>query len=332
MAKLTDVIALGNALMDLLVEVDSQKFLEFNLKKGEMHLVPKEQAQQILEKIQRQQLTIEYVPGGSAANTLRCLGLLGANVILCGKVGKDKHGEMYVEQLQQHQVKTRFNHHAKATGHCVTFITPDAERSFSVHLGAAVELYPEDVLEEDIAVSKILHLEGYQLEGTTKETVFHAMELAKKHGTKISFDLADPGVIRRNKGLIKDIIDKKNIDILFINEKEADELTDGFAVECAVVELGKLIPTVIVKIGERGSLVSHERKFLKIPPFPAKAIDTTGAGDVYAAGFLYGYCQGWDMMKAGKLGSLLAAKVVEKRGVKLDKKEILSQKESLEIG
>lgn len=328
--KTIDVIALGNALMDLLVEIDSQKFLDFNLKKGEMHLVAEEQAKQILEKIQQYQLTIEYVPGGSAANTIRCLGLLGANVILCGKVGEDKHGEMYVEQLQEHQVKTRFNHHAKATGHCVTFITPDAERSFSVHLGAAVELYPEDVLEEDIADSRIIHFEGYQLEGTTKETVFHAMELAKKHGTKISFDLADPGVIRRNKELILDILEKRLVDILFVNEKEAQELT-GLTEEEAVQELGKLVKIVVVKIGERGSLIFDGKILTKIPPFPAKAIDTTGAGDVYASGFLYGYCQGWDMLKAGKLGSLLAAKVVEKRGVKLDKKEILSLKVSLEI-
>lgn len=311
MTKSNDVIGLGNALMDFLVEVKDQHLVEFDLKKGEFHLVEEQKAQQLLQQIEQAKLKIEIVPGGSAANTLKGIAVLGGKVILCGKVGKDKHGEMYEQQLNCQGVISRLNKHHKATGQAITLITPDTERTFSVHLGAAVELKKEDVLEDDIANSKILHLEGYQLEGDTRETVLHAIKLAKKHYTKISIDLADPGVIRRNKIFMKKLI--SSADIIFLNENEAKELT-GLEAEEALLELGKTVPLVIVKIGKKGSLI-YDGSISYIDCYPAKAIDTTGAGDSYAAGFLYGQCYGWDLESSGKLGALLAAKVVEQKGV-----------------
>ena len=312
MEKTNDVIGLGNALMDLLVEVNERTLLEFNLKKGEFHLVDAEKAKILLKKINEQELKIEAVPGGSAANTLKGIALLGGEAILCGKVGQDEHGEMYVQQMNGHGVVSRINKHNSTTGHCVTFITPDTERTFSVHLGAALELYPEDILEEDIAKSKILHLEGYQFEGKTKETVLQAMGLAKKHDTLISIDLADPGVVRRNKKLFEGLIE--DIDIIFVNEKEAQEFT-GLENEEAAKELSKKVKVAVVKVGEKGSFICCGKEIIKVEAVKAKAIDTTGAGDSYAAGFLYGYCNKWSLEEAGKLGALLAAKVVEQKGV-----------------
>ena len=317
MPKTNDVIGLGNALMDFLIEVEDQKLLELNLKKGEMHLVEEDKAKEMLSKIEKQQLKLEMVPGGSAANTLKGIAFLGGKSILCGKVGRDKEGMMYVEQMEKCGVVSRIkNHPSKITGHALTFITPDAQRTFSVHLGAALHLAKEEILEEDISDSKILHLEGYQLEGETKETVLEAMELARKHETLISLDLADPGVIRRNKKLVQKIV-QNYVDILFVNEKEAKEFTDKEAEE-AVIELSKYVKIAVVKIGAEGSIIGEENGIHYISPFPAKAIDTTGAGDTYAAGFLYGYCCGWPLEKAGRLGSLLASKVVEQKGVKLN--------------
>ena len=314
--KSNDLIGLGNALMDFLVEVDDHKLLEFNLKKGEMHLVEEEKAKEILHKINHYQLKIETVPGGSAANTLRAFAFLGGKAILCGKVGKDKHGEMYVQEMNKQGVQTRINNHTKNTGHAVTFITPDSQRTFSVHLGAALELYKEDILEEDIQKSKILHIEGYQIEGQTKETVLQAIQLAQKNNTLISLDLADPGVIRRNKSFLKELVAK--VDIIFLNEEEAKEYT-GLQPEEAAKDLGRYVKTVVVKRGAQGSLIYHHHTLTKIGVFPAKAIDTAGAGDCYAAGFLYGYCQGWELEKAGKLGSLLASRIVEQKGVAIGK-------------
>jgi len=315
MQKTNDVIGLGNMMMDFLVEVDDDRLLEFDLKKGEMHLVDHEKAKLILSNINH----TETAPGGSAANTLRGVAFLGGKAILCGKVGNDPLGENLVQEIENHGVTTRISKHHHTTGHSVSFITPDTERTMSTHLGAAIELSKEDILEEDIQNSKVLHLEGYQLEGPTKEVVLYAIELAKKHGTLVSIDLADPGLIRRNKELLQSLIRK--VDIVFANEKEAKEFTGVEEVEAAR-ELGKLVKIAIVKIGERGSLICSEGELVKVEGFPAKAVDTTGAGDTFAAGFLYGYCQGWSLAKAGKLGSLLAARIVEKIGVKVKELDV----------
>ncbi len=320
MNKTNDVIALGNALMDFLVEIDEDKLLGMDLRKGEMHLIEEEQAKRILKKLKTHKLNIELVPGGSASNTLRCLGLLGANVILCGKVGNDHHGEIYIEEIKNHHVLPRINTSPKVTGHAITFITPDAERTFSVHLGASIELATDDILEEDIASSKILLLEGYQLEGKTKETVFHAAALAKKYRTLIAFDLSDGGVIRRNETLIHDFV-KKYVDILFANELEARDYT-GLTEKEAAQRLGQEAAIAIVKVGERGSFIHANGRLMEIHAAPARAIDTTGAGDTFAAGFLYGYCHGWPLEKSGTLGSMLAAKIVETKGVKFVRKDL----------
>lgn len=323
-----DVIGLGNTIMDLLVEVEEHKLLEMNFKKGEFHLVDEKKSRELLEKINISQFKIKTVPGGSSANTIRGIAMLGGKVILYGKVGKDRHGETYVQEMKEQGVSPRISQDSSATGNAITFITPDAERTFSVHLGAAIKLQKEDLLEEDIKRGKILHLEGYQIEGPTKETVLHAITLAKKNNTLISIDLADPGVIRRNKVFLHDLA-LNYADIVFVNEIEAKELT-GYEEEEAAKEIGKQDKIVIVKLGKRGSLICENGVITRIAPFPAKVIDTTGAGDCYAAGFLYAFCQGWPLEKAGKLGSLFAAKVVEQTGVvirNLDgdnlKKEIL---------
>lgn len=313
--KQYDVIGLGNALMDFLVEVEDQHLEELNLKKGEMHLVSEEQAKEVLKKIEVKGLKIETVPGGSSANTLRSLAWLGNKVIFYGKVGNDQHGLNYEQQMAKLNITPRLNKHPKLTGQALTLITPDSERTFSVHLGAATELNKDDLLEEDIKQSKILHLEGYLLEGPTKETALHSIHLAKKHGTLISLDLADAGVIRRNRQFFSDLV-KNYADIVFLNEKEAKEFT-GKEEEEALKQIAQQVKTVIVKLGEKGSLISHQQKITRIKAFPAKVVDTTGAGDIFAAGFLHGFNQDWDMEKSGNWGSFLAAKIVEQKGTEL---------------
>ncbi|MBT4650913.1 adenosine kinase [Candidatus Woesearchaeota archaeon] len=313
--KTNDVIGLGAALMDFLIEVDEDKLIEFDLKKGEMHLVDEEKAKSVLEKINHHQLKIETIPGGSSANTLKGIALLGGKAILCGKVGDDSHGEVYVQEIEKFGLQSRIKKHNLTTGHAVTFITPDSERTFSVHLGAALELYKEDVLEEDIEKSKILHLEGYQIEGPTKETIMHAIELAKKHNTLVSIDLADPGLIRRNKEFLKDLV-MNHADIVFVNEKEAKEFT-GLEPEEALNEIAKHTKVAVVKLGKEGSLISSEGMITMIDAHLVEAVDTTGAGDSYAAGFLYGYTNELNIEQSGKLGSLLASKVVAQKGVGL---------------
>ncbi len=321
--KSNDVVGLGNALMDFLIELDDHQFQEFNLTKGEMHLVDAAQAARILAVMDKSKACIEMVPGGSVANTLKGIAFLGGKTILCGKVGNDAQGVAYVQEMERYGVKAKITQHpTHSTGHAIGFITPDAQRTFSVHLGAAIHLAKEDVVEDDIAQSRILHLEGYQLEGNTADAVLHAIDLAHKHETVISLDLADPGLIRRHKKLLQDVL-KRGVDIVFVNEHEAKEFT-GKDPELAAIELGTMVKIAVVKLGSKGSIVIGDGQLHYIAPFPAKAIDTTGAGDTYAAGFLYGYIHGWDLAKAGKFGSLFASKVVEQKGVRL--KEIDGEK------
>ena len=313
MEKKYDVMGLGNAIMDLLVQTNEEVLFNLNLKKGEFHLVDEQRSQILLRNIEQRKLKIETIPGGSSANTIKALAFLGGKAILCGKVGTDKYGQTYIQEMKKQGVISRINTHASTTGHALTFITPDAERTFSVHLGAAVTLSKGDILEQDVQRSKVLHLEGYQIEGPTRETILQAITLAKKHKTLISIDLADPGVIRRNKEFCKKLV-YQNADIIFVNETEAKEFT-GLEGEQAAKELAGQSRIAVVKLGSRGSLVCKNNKITFIESFPAKAIDSTGAGDSYAAGFLYGFCQNWPLERSAKLGSLLAARVVEKKGV-----------------
>src|SRR3989338_2485195 len=315
MNKKYDVIGFGNTIMDFLVEVEDKTLLEFNLKKGEMHLVDETKAKDVLKILENKNTTIDIVPGGSSANTLRGLAQLGASVLFCGRVGNYQHGDWYIEALKDHQVVTNMKKHPGITGHAIGFITPDAQRTFSVHLGAGIQFAKEDIIEEDIKESKVLHIEGYQLEGNTQAVILHAMQIAKKHGTKISIDLADPGLIRRQKDILQQVV-HEFADIVFVNETEAKEFT-GYEETQAAQVLGQQVEIAIVKIGKQGSIISHQNQITYIAPITANAIDTTGAGDTYAAGFLYGYCKGWPIEKAGKLGSVLAAKIVEQKGVKL---------------
>jgi sugar/nucleoside kinase (ribokinase family) len=321
-SKNIDVVGLGNALTDFLVEVDEETLAKTTLEKGSMQLVSEDQAKQLLQSLADTKFLT--TPGGAAANTIKAVAALGGETVLFAKVGEDEHGSAYIEAIELHGVTSRITKHTSTTGHALTFITPDAQRTFSVHLGAALELGKEDILEEDIANAKILHLEAFQFEGPTQETVFHAIEIAKKHNTLISVDLADSLLIERNMELFKEVV-ARDIDIVFCNETEGKAFT-GEEEEEVLAIMGGMVDTAILKLGEKGSLISIDGEVIEIEAFKTVAVDTTGAGDTYAAGFLYGMTHGWDTEKSGKLGSLLASKVISKVGVDIldiDIEEIL---------
>ncbi|MFH2027825.1 MAG: adenosine kinase, partial [Nanoarchaeota archaeon] len=211
-----DVFGIGSALMDFLIEVHNDELIELDLKKGQFHLIEEDESKILLKRIENYK--VKTSPGGSSANTLYGIAILGGNVVFCGKVGKDKNGPIYEEKMLRGGVRPRLARSDKITGHAITFITPDSERTFAVHLGAAMELKKEDVFFEDLKQSKLLHIEGYQLEDKELRSVsLCAMEFAKKHNIKISIDLGDPGIVARNKKDIKDMIEKF-ADIVFANE------------------------------------------------------------------------------------------------------------------
>jgi sugar/nucleoside kinase (ribokinase family) len=313
-----DIFGIGSALMDFLIEVEHDELIELNLKKGQFHLIDENQSKELLKKLEK--YNVKTSPGGSSANTLYGAALLGSNVVFCGKVGKDKHGDIYEQKMVDGNVKPTLARAENITGHAITFITPDSERTFAVHLGAAVHLEKDDVFFEDLNQSRILHIEGYQLEDKNlRDVSLHAMQFAKKKGVKISIDLGDPGIVSRNKADIKKMVNEY-ADIVFANEEEANALTGLEPLE-ALKEIAQITDIAIVKVGKKGSYIKQGEKVYEIPPYEAKAVDTTGAGDMFAAGVLYGISQGRNLNISGRIGSYFAAKVVEKIGARLDKIE-----------
>lgn len=309
-----DVMGIGNPLIDLLVQVEDNVLLELNLTKGQGHLVSEEQLKLIEDKIKH--LSIIKAPGDSSANTLAGIANLGGTAIFVGKVGLDPEGKYYEMSLIDHKIVAKLSKVKGITGKALTFITPGGERTFVVHLGVADKLHRDELLEEDIAKSKILHLTGYQLDtGTLRETALHAMRIAQAHHKKISIDLADPAVIKRNKQELRKMV-QQYASIVFVNETEAKAFT-GKDPEEALEELAQLADIAIVKLGERGSLIQQGNKRITIDVFPINCIDTTGAGDMYAAGVLYGITHGLDLELSGKIGSFAAAQVVAQVGARL---------------
>jgi len=326
--KKFDVIGIGSPLLDFIFEVDDNILAEMNLKKGEMHLIDEKKSKEILKRLEKHE--VKTAPGGSAANTLAGVSILGGSAVFLGKIGKDEHGDFYELKTNDHGVYSRLTkHELVATGHTITFITPDSERSFATHLGAALHFRKEDIIEEDIKNSKILHIEGYQLEDPElKEASLHAMKIAKNNGVKISIDLADPALIRRNLNQLKEIV-KNYADIIFVNEKEAEAFT-GKKEEEALHEICDMCEIAIVKLGEKGSLIKANGRVYKIPIHKVNVVNTTGAGDAYAAGILYSIANNIDIKRAGMIAAYISAEVVANTGARLDKiKDIEKFKKNL---
>ena len=314
--KKYDVIGIGSPLLDFIVEVDDNVLAEMDLKKGEMHLINEEKSKEILKKLKKH--SVKTAPGGSSANTLAGVSVLGGSSLLMGKIGKDKHGDIYEQKTSDQGVSVRLSRHDKMTGHAITFITPDAERSFAVHLGAALHFRKHDVFDDEIVASKILHIEGYQLEDhELKAASLHAMKIAKEHDVKVSIDLSDPALIGRNLDDLKELV-KEYADIIFVNETEAEAFT-GKKEEDALHEIYDICEIAIVKLGDKGSLIKANDMIYRIPIHKVDVVNTNGAGDAYAAGILYSIANNIDIEKAGKIAAYISGQVVASTGARLDR-------------
>jgi len=322
-----DVVSLGNPLMDILIEVEEGFLKELGLAKGNMHLLNEEQIKKLENKLDKN--NIKLTPGGSEANTLAALSMLDHKVVYFGKVGHDSNGEIYHKKLLENGVISKVIKVDGITGRAITFITPDSERTFATHLGVATLLEDNEINEADIINAKFLHLTGYILNTEkTRNAAMQALGIAKNNNVKVCLDLGDPNIVKRNKELLKSIT-KEYVDILIANENEAKEFTNQEP-EKAIDTLSKIVDIAIIKLGEKGSLIKNKDELIKIPGFKVKAIDTTGAGDTYTAGFLYGLLNDLDLETSGKIASFIASKVVEVKGARLDKMPMQEIKKIIE--
>lgn len=318
------ILGMGNALVDIMISLESDGILDIlNLPKGSMQLVDKEQSTAILTALKDYAKSLST--GGSAANTIHGLAMLGAPTGYIGVVGEDELGGFFVRELIAAGVDPVMIHSKQETGRAVALITPDSERTFATFLGAAIELSAEDLNNEMYRGYDYFHIEGYLVQN--HELIEKAMQLAKKNGLLISLDLASYNVVESNIDFLHEII-HQYVDILFANEEEAKSYT-GFNPENALHELGKNVDIAIVKTGNKGSLIKRNNEIVELGIIHVDPVDTTGAGDLYASGFLYGHANGMSLQRCGELGTLLAGNVIECIGAKMSRERWKIIKEQL---
>ncbi len=318
------VAGIGSALLDFIVNVNDDFLSEMGLKKGDMHLVDEERSREIFGIIK--DYDMEIAPGGSSANTLAGISALGGTGAFMGMVADDSNGNIYIDKTEQAGVDSFLVKGSGITGNAITFITPDNERTFATHLGASLLLSPDDVSPQVIADSAVLHLEGYLFEPENlRDVCFHAMKIASDNGVLISIDLADPALIGRIHNVFKEVV-RDYADIVFVNETEALAYT-GLEEDKALDELARQCSYAVVKLGEKGSLIKYAGETVIVPVCSTEVVNTNGAGDMYAAGILYGITEGMDSVSAGKLASYASSLVVASSGAryngKIDVKSVL---------
>lgn len=307
------VLGLGNALVDIMTQLDHDEYLaQFELPKGSMILVDAIRSRKIYDETIHLQKTVRS--GGSAANTIHGLANLGVETGFIGKIGTDEMGKVFHDDMVNAGINAHLSQSHIETGRAVALISPDTERTFATYLGAAIELNRDDLSPELFYQYDIFHIEGYIVQNHA--LLEAALKLARETGLKISLDLASYNVVDQNRDFLEEML-KKYVDIVFANEDEARSLTGREPAE-ALEELAELCDIAVVKIGKDGSLVKNGNLKFEIGILPVKSIDTTGAGDLYASGFLYGIVQGYPLDSCGRIGAILAGKVIEIIGPKLE--------------
>lgn len=308
------VLGMGNALVDILLRLDDESVLkQFKLPKGSMQLVDSVLANKVEQATQKYSRSL--ASGGSAANTIHGLACLGVETGFLGKVGKDSWGDFFRKDMESRNISTQLLESSNESGRALALITPDSERTFATFLGAAVELSASDLPLNLFSGYSVFHVEGYLVQN--RMLISDAMKRAKEEGLKVSLDLASFNIVEENIDFLKDITEKY-VDILFANEDEAKAFTLGLENEEALDAMEAMSELIILKKGVDGSLIRHRNKTYHIDVVPATSIDTTGAGDLYASGFLYGWMNALPLQKCGQIGALIAARVIEVIGPKMD--------------
>lgn len=311
---MASILGIGNALTDILALLPDDTFLqEFHLPKGSMQHVDMATGDKIWQTLRP--MGVQLVAGGSAANTVTGTAIFGMKSGFIGKVGDDDLGHLFKSDQAQYGIDSILLKGKNSSGKSMVFITaPNAERTFAVYLGAALELVPEDLKPEWFEGYDYFHIEGYLVQN--QSLMRRAVELAKAAGCKISIDMASYNVVESNFAFLHDIVENY-VDIVFANETEAKSFT-GMKPREALDEIARNCEIAIVKVGKDGSMVKRGEEYHFIEAWPAEPVDATGAGDTYAAGFLYAHSLGMPLKVCGEIGSIIAAKVVEVVGTKID--------------
>ena len=306
------ILGIGSALVDILTRIDDDEILNrLGLPKGSMQLVTADEAEAI-----NKTLSATYMAaGGSAANTISGLAKLGAEAAFLGVVGDDYLGRFFEkEMIETGVVPMLVKSTTSPSGRAQAIVTKDSERTFATYLGASQELSKEHITPEKLEGWDIFYVEGYLV--SNPAMLDHALKTASDKGMNIAIDLASYNVVSENREYLLDII-RNRANIVFANEEEARALT-GMEPEDALNYIASMCDIAIVKTGKKGALAKHGDLTVSIAPVEANVIDTTGAGDMFAAGFLWGLINEKTLQQCGDIGSLLAANIIEVTGAKMD--------------
>jgi len=306
------ILGIGNALVDVLVETqDETIFNKFGLKKGGMEMISAEMKNDIHKEICSFKQTV--ASGGSTSNTIYGLAQLGAPVGYIGKIGEDEMGAFFKNDMERAGVATHLSYSKIDTGIATTFITKDGERTFATYLGAAAAQTPDELSKSVFSMYDIIHVEGYLI--FNKELILSICKLAKKCGLLISMDMASYNLVKTMRPLMEELI-HNYVDIIFANEEETFAFTNKKEHDALEI-LSTYCPVSVIKLGAEGSIAKVHGTTTVIPPVKAHCKDSTGAGDIFAAGFLYGLTNNYSIEDAGALASKLGAKCVEKIGARI---------------
>ena len=309
------IIGIGNALTDMLVNLRNNDILErYGLARGSMSLVDSELQTAISKSVAGLPYSLSL--GGSAGNTIRAMACMGCQTGFIGKVGPDTTGDFFVQALENLGIAPVIFRGTERSGKCVSLISPDGERTMVTHLGAALELSAEEINASIFEGYDCLYIEGYLVQDHT--LLRHTIATAKACGLKIAIDLASFNVVAENIDFLREIV-AEYVDILFANEDEAKVFTGEEEPINALQAISEICELVIVKIGMRGALIKHGGEVVHVGIMAAaKRVDTTGAGDFYAAGFMTGMSRGLTLRQCGTIGAIAAGQVIEVVGTTFD--------------
>jgi fructokinase len=311
------ILGIGNAIVDVFVKVDDNFLSKNNLTKGSMKIIEKAEFETLKDTIKIEKIEA----GGSVANTIAGISYLGGNSSFIGKVNSDEFGRVYKKSLEK--IKVNFYYSEKSenlsTGASIIFITPDSERTMCTYLGISSQLSKEDINEDKIKDHELIFLEGYLWDkGKSEEMFKHVINIAKKNNTKIAMSLSDTFCVTRHRNDFFKLL-VNDLNILIGNENEINELVQKDNLLASINELKKINKIVVITRGENGSLVISNNEIIKCESLKVKKVlDLTGAGDLFASGFLKEYLDKSNINKCLQTGSELAAKIIEKIGARLN--------------
>lgn len=325
MDKKYHIYGIGNALVDMEFKVSSMLLQELNIDKGVMTLIDEVRQGELLQKLNGQ--LCKQSGGGSAANTMIAISQFGGKGFYSCKVAADEAGKFYLEDLRQCGLDTnKHNDDSEqgTTGKCLVMVTPDADRTMNTFLGISSNLSEQELVLEAISNSEYLYLEGYLVASPTAQVAaIKAREIAENSGVKTTFSLSDPNIAKFFKHGLLNIIGS-GLDFIFANEAEALKMSDTEDFSEAIIYLKTLAKGFAITRGSKGSLIFDGQELIEITPYPVQAIDTVGAGDMYAGAFLYGITHGMTYSQAGDLASRASSRIITSYGPRLTTKELKS--------